>query len=77
LASIKESDGDVLAEYPVCSEFAEGLLKYVERGTEAAADFQIARCRELLSARTGIDDDQDIEDILRQAETMACIVVEM
>ncbi len=37
----------------------------------------IARCRELLGDEAESMTDQDIEDIRRHAETMACIVVEM
>jgi len=37
----------------------------------------IARCRELLGEDAESMTDQDIEDIRRHAETMACIVVEM
>jgi hypothetical protein len=37
----------------------------------------IARCRELLGEDAESMTDQDIEDIRRHAETMACIVVTM
>ena len=37
----------------------------------------ISRCRELLGEDAESMTDQDIEDIRRHAETMACIVVEM
>jgi hypothetical protein len=36
----------------------------------------IARCRELLGEDAESMTDQDIEDIRRHAETMACIVVD-
>jgi hypothetical protein len=37
----------------------------------------IARCRELLGDEAKSMTDQDIEDIRRHAETMACIVIEL
>ncbi len=37
----------------------------------------IARCRELLGDEAESMTDQDVEDIRRHAETMACVVVEM
>ena len=37
----------------------------------------IARCRERLGEDADSMTDQDIEDIRRHAETMACIVIEM
>lgn len=43
---------------------------------EAGAD-SIARCRELLGEDAHLTTDQEIEDVRRHAETMACIVVDM
>ncbi len=37
----------------------------------------IARCRQLLGDEAESMTDQDVEDIRRHAETMACVVVEM
>jgi hypothetical protein len=43
---------------------------------EDGAD-SIARCRELLGEDAHLTTDQEIEDVRRHAETMACIVVDM
>ena len=44
---------------------------------ECDTDISIARCRELLGDEAESMTDQDIAEIRRHAETMACIVVEM
>ena len=52
-------------------------MEYVERADPKLEPIPIARCRELLGEDAESMTDQDIEDIRRHAETMACIVVEM
>jgi hypothetical protein len=52
-------------------------MEYVERAELRAEPISIARCRELLGEDVESMTDQDIEDIRRHAEAMACIVVEM
>lgn len=52
-------------------------MEYVEHADPAPESITIARCRELLGEDAESMTDQDIEDIRRHAETMACIVVEM
>ena len=47
------------------------------RGKDPRLPISIARCRELLSDEAESMTDQDVEDIRRHAETMACVVVEM
>jgi hypothetical protein len=47
------------------------------RAEQESVPISIARCRELLGEDAESMTDQDIEDIRRHAETMACIVVEM
>jgi len=42
-----------------------------------AEQISLARCRELLGEDAESMTDQDVEDIRRHAETMACIVVEI
>ncbi|MBY0497362.1 MAG: hypothetical protein K2Y23_24435 [Cyanobacteria bacterium] len=49
----------------------------VERADSRPEPISIARCRELLGEAAESMTDQDIEDVRRHAETMACIVVEM
>jgi hypothetical protein len=61
----------------VCSELAEAHMEYVEQASPRPEPISIARCRELLGEDAESMTDQDIEDIRRHAETMACIVVEM
>jgi hypothetical protein len=61
----------------VCIEFAEVLMEYVEHADPKPEPISIARCRELLGEDAESMTDQDVEDIRRHAETMACIVVEM
>ena len=61
----------------VCIEFAGGPMEYVERAAPRSEPISIARCRELLGEDAESMTDQDIEEIRRHAETMACIVVEM
>ena len=51
-------------------------MEYVEHTDRRPEPISIARCRELLGEDESMTD-QDIEDIRRHAETMACIVVEM
>lgn len=56
----------------------KGSAMDVLHGAEQESDpISIARCRELLGEDAESMTDQDIEDIRRHAETMACIVVEM
>jgi len=52
-------------------------MEYVEHADPRPVPISIARCRELLGEDAESMTDQDIEDIRRHAETMACIVVEM
>ena len=52
-------------------------MEYVEHADPAPEPIPIARCRELLGEDAESMSDQDIEDIRRHAETMACIVVEI
>ena len=52
-------------------------MEYVEHADPTPEPISIARCRELLGEDAESMTDQDIEDIRRQAETMACIVVEI
>ena len=52
-------------------------MEYVERADPKPEPISIARCRELLGEDAESMTDQDVEDIRRHAETMACIVVEM
>ena len=61
----------------VCSEFARVSMEYVEHAEPTPEPISIARCRELLAEDAESMTDQDIEDIRRHAETMACVVVEM
>jgi hypothetical protein len=48
-----------------------------DRADQQPERISIARCRELLGDDAESMTDQDIEDIRRHAETMACIVVEI
>jgi hypothetical protein len=50
---------------------------FVERAEDIPEPISIARCRKLLGEDAESMTDQDIEDIRRHAETMACIVVEI
>jgi hypothetical protein len=52
-------------------------MEYVEHTDPRPEPISIARCRELLGEDAESMIDQDIEDIRRHAETMACIVVEL
>ena len=52
-------------------------MEYVEHADPTPEPISIARCRELLSEDAESMTDQDIDDIRRHAETMACVVVEM
>ena len=61
----------------ICIEVAGVPMEYVERADPKLEPIPIARCRELLGEDAESMTDQDIEDIRRHAETMACIVVEM
>ena len=49
----------------------------IERADSRSEPISIARCHELLGEDAESMTDQDIEDVRRHAETMACIVVEM
>jgi hypothetical protein len=61
----------------VCIEFARVPMEYVEHTDPKLEPISIARCRELLGKDAESMTDQDVDDIRRHAETMACIVVEM
>jgi hypothetical protein len=61
----------------VCIELAGVPMEFVEHADPRPEPISIARCRELLGEDAESMTDQDIEDIRRHAETMACIVVEM
>lgn len=52
-------------------------MEYVEQAEPKPAPISIARCRELLGEDAESMTDQDVEDVRRQAETMASVVVEM
>jgi hypothetical protein len=52
-------------------------MEYVEQAEPRPEPISIARCRELLGEDAESMTDQDIEDVRRHAETMACIVVAM
>ena len=52
-------------------------MEYVEHADPKPEPISIARCRELLGEDADSMTDQDVEEIRRHAETMACIVVEM
>ena len=52
-------------------------MEYVEHPEPTPEPISIARCRELLGENAESMTDQDVEDIRRHAETMACIVVEI
>jgi hypothetical protein len=52
-------------------------MEYVEHAEPRPEPISIARCRELLGEDAESMAEQDIEDIRRHAETMACIVVAM
>jgi hypothetical protein len=61
----------------VCIDIAGVPMEYVEYADPKPEPISIARCRELLGEDAESMSDQDIENIRRHAETMACIVVEM
>ena len=48
-----------------------------DRAEQEPELISVGRCRELLGEDAESMTDQDIEDIRRHAEAMACIVVEM
>jgi hypothetical protein len=52
-------------------------MEYVEHADPKPEPIPIARCRELLGEDAESMTDQDVDDIRRHAETMACIVVEI
>ena len=52
-------------------------MEFVERADDKPEPISIARCRELLCEEAESMTDQNIENIRRHAETMACIVVEL
>jgi hypothetical protein len=52
-------------------------MDVLHRAEKESESISIARCRELLGEDAESMTDQDIENIRRHAETMACIVVEM
>ena len=61
----------------VCSEFAGVLMEYVEHVDPKPEPIPISQCQELLGEDAESMTDQDIEDIRRHADTMACILVEI
>ena len=61
----------------VRSELAGVPTEHVEQADPKPKPISIARCRELLGEDAESMTDQDIDDIRRHAETMACIVVKM
>jgi hypothetical protein len=61
----------------VSSEFAGVPMECVEHTDPRPEPISIARCRELLGEDAESMTDQDIEDVRRHAETMACIVVQI
>ena len=52
-------------------------MEYVEHAEPRPEPISIARCRELLGEDAESMSDEDIDNIRRHAETMACIVIEM
>jgi hypothetical protein len=52
-------------------------MAYVEHAEPRPQPISIARCRELLGEDAESMTDQDIEEIRRHAETMACILIAM
>lgn len=52
-------------------------MESVEHAEPTPEAISIAHCRELLGEDAKSMADQDIENVRRLAETMACIVVEM
>jgi hypothetical protein len=52
-------------------------MEYVEHAEPRPEPISIARCRELLGEDAESMTDQDIDDIRRHAEAMACLVAEM
>ncbi len=52
-------------------------MEFVERADDRPEPISIARCRELLGDEAESMTDQEVVEIRRHAETMACIVVEM
>jgi hypothetical protein len=58
----------------ICAAFASALF---ERADPRPEPITSARCRELLGDYAEPLTDQEVENIRRHAETMACIVVEM
>jgi len=52
-------------------------MEYVEHTEPTPEPISIARCRELLGDEAESMTDQDMEDVRRHAETMACIVLEI
>lgn len=61
----------------VCIEFAGVPIEYVEHAEPTPEPISIASCRELLGEDAESMTDQDVDDIPRHAETMACIFLEM
>lgn len=51
-------------------------MEYVEHVHDRPEPISIARCRELLGEDAESMTDQDVGNLRRHAETMACIVVE-
>ena len=52
-------------------------MEYVEHAEPTPEPISIACCREVLGQDAESMTDQDIEDLRRHAETMACIVIEI
>jgi hypothetical protein len=59
------------------SPFWGSSMDFVDRGDDWPEPITIARCRELLGDEADTLTDQDIELILRHAQTMAQVVVEI
>ena len=52
-------------------------MEFVEHVDDRPKAISVARCRELLGEEAESMTDQEVALILRHAETMACIVVEI
>ena len=57
--------------------FKGSAMDVIDCGEHEPESISLARCRELLGEDAESMTDQDIEDVRRHAEAMACIVVEM
>jgi hypothetical protein len=52
-------------------------MEFATRADDRPERISIARCRELLGEDADLMTDEDVEQVRRHAETMACIVVEV